>query len=106
MAGGEDDVFESARIPLLAPAAPEEAAVEETARGAIVEDAVPAAEVGVGCFEGGDEAGFEAADGDGAVFVVGNAEAGILPVEGLVPADLLAAVSLQGERWKQRVAEE
>jgi len=106
MTGGEDDVIEYAGVALACPASPEEAAMEETACGAVVEDTVGTAKFGVGVLEGGDEAGFEAADGGGAVFVVGEAEAGVLGVEGLVPVDLLATVSLEGEGGEKGVAEE
>ncbi len=72
---------------------PEEATVEQAAGGTVVEDAIGAAKVRVVFLEGSDKAGFEAPDRNGVVVVVGEAEAGILRVEGLVPVDLLSTVT-------------
>jgi hypothetical protein len=81
--------------------------VQQPAGRPVVEHPVGALEgAAVLGLQGGDEARLEAADGDGAVFVVREVQARVGGVEGLVPADLFAAVAGQGARGEGRVAKE
>ena len=81
--------------------------MEQTAGRSVVKHAVGAAEAAVVLLaEAGDEARLKAADGDGTVFVVRQAETRVARVQFLVPTDLLAAVTRQREGREGRVAKE